>query len=97
VTISGARVFDKHVTIKNGEEIRIEDALVPYGCTVNWAVVLFVGDVTSATLDGLTICAEFRDAKGRGVRDAICAGKRAAANQAVQLSGMVDAPERDQS
>lgn len=95
VTISGAKVFDKHVSISSGEEIRIDDALVPYGCTVSWAVVLFVGDVTSAAVEGLTICAEFRDAKGRGIRDTICAERKAAANQAVQLSGTVEAPEQD--
>jgi hypothetical protein len=95
VTISGAPVFDKHVAIKNGEDIQLHEALVPYGCAVSWSVVVFVSDVTDTRLEGLSVLAEFIDADGRGVRRSICKEATIAANKAVQIAYTVDAPERD--
>lgn len=92
ITISGAEVFDQHVTVENGEVIPLDVSLIPFGSQVGWSAVVFVGDVTEAAMAGLSIDVEFKDAAGHTLVRALCEGARAEANRAVQLRGAVDAP-----
>lgn len=95
VSISGAQVLDKRTAIESGGEIQVRDELVPFGCEVRWAVVLFVDDVTEAPLEGLFVAVELKDPKGRGVRRLLCAEEKVPANRAALIGGVVEAPERD--